>query len=239
MLGTFLNHNHYAALMELLFPVVLWRLSRDKSKSIFVLFALLMILSSVAVGGSRTGIILLFAEMVYLALRVSPKPLLVLSGAIVIAVIAAGIMWTRFAALSTTEPYDSRNATASASLKMIRAKPLLGYGLGTWAAVYPAYAERDTGFRLIHADDDWLEWAAEGGIPFVAVMLLPWQLVRSIRAAWREPWCVGCVAVLLHSLVEFPLQKQAIWAWFLVLLAAAQPFQGPAAEATALRKHSS
>ena len=104
---------------------------------------------------------------------------------------------------------------------MIRAKPLLGFGLGTWANVYPAYAEQDTGFRLIHADDDWLEWTAEGGIPFTLFLLA--LAAFAIASAWREPWCVGCLAVMLHSLTEFPLQKQAIWAWLVVLLAVSQP----------------
>lgn len=219
MMGTFFNQNHYAALMELLFPVALWRLFRDGNKSIPALCTLLMILS-VAVCGSRAGIVLLLAELVYLGLRATSKPLLVMAGAIVIAAVAAGVMWQRFEALSTNTPYDSRNATARASIQMVREKPLLGFGLGTWANVYPAYAERDTGFRLIHADDDWLEWTAEGGIPFIAIMLV--LAAVAMRAAWKEPWCAGCVAVMLHSVVEFPLQKQAIWAWFLVLLAAAQ-----------------
>jgi O-antigen ligase len=229
MMGTFLNQNHYAALMELLFPVALWRLLRDGNRSIFVLCAVMMLLS-VSVCGSRAGIVLLLAEVVYLGLRAAPKPRLVLAGAIVIAAIAAGAMWNRFEGLSTNAPYDSRKATARASIRMIRERPLLGFGLGTWPNVYPAYAESDTGFRLIHADNDWLEWAAEGGVPF-AVIVLGLGAV-AVRAAWKEPWSAGCVAVMLHSLVEFPLQKQALWACLLVLLATAQP-------ASARRKQSS
>jgi O-antigen ligase len=223
-MGTFLNHNHYAALMELIFPVALWRLIRDKNKPVAA-FCALAILGSVAVSGSRAGIALLALEMAYLGLRTLRKPVLVMSATLLIAVISAGIMWTRVQALTTNEPYESRKATASASLQMIRDRPLLGFGLGTWAAIYPAYAARDTGFRLIHADDDWLEWAAEGGIPFAAIMLL--IAACAIRTAWREPWCAGCVAVLLHSLVEFPMQKVAIWAWFVVFLAIAHGSRKP------------
>jgi O-antigen ligase len=229
MSGTFLNQNHYAALMELLFPIVLWRFFRDRGKSIYVLCGLLMAVS-VAWGGSRAGMVLLFLELLYLGLRTSRRPLYVLTGAVAIAALAMGVMWTRFEKLATSEPYDSRGATARASLQMIRSKPLLGYGLGTWPNVYPAFAERDTGFRLIHADNDWLEWTAEGGLPFGIFMLA--LAGFALRSAWKEPWCVGCLAVMLHSLVEFPLQKQALWAWLLVLLAAAQPF-------SALRKHAS
>jgi O-antigen ligase len=220
MMATFFNHNHYAALLELLFPIALWRLFCDKFPPALVFCALAMF-ASVVVSGSRTGIALLVAELVYLGLRTSRKPILILAGSALIAALAVGLAWTRFEKLTGSEPYESRNATARASLRMFRDKPILGYGLGTWANVYPAYAERDTGFRLIHADDDWLEWAAEGGVPFLMIMLTLATL--AVRAAWREPWCAGCVAVLLHSLTEFPMQKQALWAWFVVLLAVAQP----------------
>jgi len=219
MMATFFNQNHYAALMELLFPIALWRLFRDRDKPLTAICALAMV-GSVAMSGSRAGLVLLLMELIYLGLRTTRKPALVVGCALAIAAVLVSVTWARFEKLATGEPFESRNATARASLQMIRDRPQLGYGLGTWANVYPAYAERDTGFRLIHADDDWLEWAAEGGLPFLAIMLVLAGL--TIRAAWREPWCAGCVAVLLHSLVEFPMQKQALWAWFVVLLAIAQ-----------------
>lgn len=219
MMATFANHNHYAALMELFFPVALWRLFRDKARPVIVLCAI-AILTSVAVSGSRAGIALLLAELLYVGLRTARKPLLVMACTVLVAAVSVGLMWTRFEKLTSSEPYESRNATASASIRMLRDKPVLGYGLGTWANIYPAYAEHDTGFRLIHADDDWLEWAAEGGVPFFAILLVIAAL--SIQAAWQQPWSVGCVAVLLHSLTEFPMQKQSLWAWFVVILAVAQ-----------------
>lgn len=221
MLGSFLNHNHYAAFIELLFPVALWRLFRDRTKAMLALCAALMAVS-VAMGGSRAGMLLMIAEAAYVGVRVSRKPWLVLGGVLVSGALVGGFMWVRFALLTTNEPYQSRDATAQASLLMIRDKPLTGFGLGTWASVYPAYAVRDTGFRLIHADDDWLEWAAEGGLPLAAAMIA--LAAFAFRAAWKQPWCAGCVAVMLHSAVEFPLQKQSVWACYLVLLAAAQPF---------------
>ena len=219
MMATFANHNHYAALMELLFPIALWRTFRDSQRSVTAICAL-AILASVVVSGSRAGIVLLLAELVYLGLRVSRKPLFIMAGATLVALLTVGLMWSRFEKLTSSEPYESRSATGRASMRMFLDKPVLGYGLGTWPNVYPAYAESDTGFRLIHADNDWLEWAGEGGVPLIAIMLA--LAAIAIRAAWREPWCAGCVAVLLHSLTEFPMQKQALWAWFVVLLAIAQ-----------------
>jgi O-antigen ligase len=219
MMATFLNHNHYAALMELIFPIALWRLTRDTKKAIAA-FCALAILGSVIVSGSRAGAALLVMEAIYLASRTLRKPLFAILGALLIALIAAALMWNRFQGLITPEPYESRKETAQASIQMIGDRPLFGFGLGTWPNIYPAFAVRDTGFRLIHADNDWLEWGAEGGLPFLGLMLS----IAGLAAwtAWKEPWCVGCVAVFLHSLVEFPMQKLAIWAWFVVLLAIGQ-----------------
>lgn len=219
IMATFPNHNHYAALMELIFPVALWRLTRDSSKAIAACCAV-AILGSVIVSGSRAGAALLVLETIYLGSRTLRKPLFVILGALLIALIAAGLMWNRVQTLTTAEPYESRRATAQASIRMIRDKPLFGFGLGTWPNIYPAYAVRDTGFRLIHADNDWLEWAAEGGLPFLGIMLSIAGV--AVWTAWKTPWCAGCAAIFLHSLVEFPMQKVAIWAWFVVLLAIGQ-----------------
>jgi O-antigen ligase len=220
VMATFLNHNHFAAFIELLFPIALWRLFRDKSSRILVICALAMLISVVA-SGSRAGIALLLAELIYLGLRAYKRPLFIIAGTILLSALAVGFTWPRFEKLASSEPYESRGATARASFRMFEDRPVMGYGLGTWANVYPAYAESDTGFRLIHADDDWLEWTAEGGVPFLVIMLT--IAAFAIRAAWREPWCAGCVAVLLHSFTEFPMQKQPLWAWLVVLLAIAQP----------------
>jgi O-antigen ligase len=59
--------------------------------------------------------------------------------------------------------------------------PGRGYGLGTYAYVYPAYATFDIGTEVEHAHTRWLERAAEGGIPLALVWLTP--VVRgSVRA---------------------------------------------------------
>jgi len=68
------------------------------------------------------------------------------------------------------EPYRVRGELLRSSLAMLAERPLAGFGLGTWPIVYPAYARFDNGFTANHAHNDWAEWAAEGGVPFVALM---------------------------------------------------------------------
>lgn len=53
------------------------------------------------------------------------------------------------------EPYRVRSELLRSSLAMIADKPLTGFGLGTWAVVYPAYARFDNGLAANHAHNDW------------------------------------------------------------------------------------
>ena len=107
---------------------------------------------------------------------------------------------------------------AISSVAMLRDRPWMGFGLGTYQSAYPAYTLFDIGLTVNHAHDDWLEWAADGGIPLF--LLMAFVALWSARAAWRSPWAVGIVAVFLHSAVDYPLHKPAICAWLFVLLGA-------------------
>jgi hypothetical protein len=52
---------------------------------------------------------------------------------------------------------------------MIHDRLWAGLGLGTWSAAYPAYASYDDGTFVNQAHNDWLQWGAEGGLPFPSV----------------------------------------------------------------------
>ncbi len=217
------NRNHFAALMELLLPLAAWEFAKAR-RPVYAAAAGVMFLS-VVMSASRMGILLTFGELVLLGFaaarrfRAIPvKTLAVTAAVVVVATAALGTTaWQRFANLSYDLENSTRAYTAKASLAMIRERPLFGFGLGTWASVYPRFAEIDTGFDLIHADDDWLEFTAEGGLPFLGILLF--VAACAVKNAWHEPWSIGLIAVLVHGTVEFPLQKLAVMAWFVVLLA--------------------
>ncbi len=101
---------------------------------------------------------------------------------------------------------------------MIAVHPWFGYGLGTFCTVYPEFAEFDSGARVDHAHNDWLEWAAEGGIPFAAL----WGVlaVATLRPALRTVWGLGVPALFLHALVDYPFARFGVSAWALLLCAA-------------------
>jgi O-antigen polymerase len=114
------------------------------------------------------------------------------------------------------DPYQWRREIARSALQMIASRPWSGSGLGTFAVVYPAYAEFDTGKIVDHAHNDFMEWAAEGGVPFALVWagLALW----AVRPAVRSGWGIGVLGCFLHSLVDYPFARIGITAWVFIFL---------------------
>jgi O-antigen ligase len=130
-------------------------------------------------------------------------------------VVGPDVIWKRF---QDKDPLRYRRQIAVSTVQMIRQRPWLGFGLGTYVEVYPQFASFDIGLTVDHAHNDWAEWTAEGGIPMLLLML--GIAAGSFRPALRVGWALGIHAVFLHSLIDFPLQIPAIGALLFTLLAA-------------------
>jgi O-antigen ligase len=87
---------------------------------------------------------------------------------------------------------------------MVAANPAHGFGLGTWTTVYPSFAEKDFGVFINAAHNDWLQSAADGGLPMLACMLALFG--GSMAILRRAPWAAGVPVAFLHGLVDFPMQ---------------------------------
>jgi len=98
--------------------------------------------------------------------------------------------------------------------------PLIGWGLGCWPAVYPAFATFDPGALVNQAHCDWLQWTAEGGLPVGFAMLV--LVIWAIKPAIRSIWGIGVIAVFIHAAFDYPFSRPAVGAWpFLILSMAA------------------
>ena len=85
--------------------------------------------------------------------------------------------------------------------------------------MYPRYAGLDTGVVVNQAHNDWAQWAAEGGLPFLVVMILFAGLL--CKPAFRSIYGLGVAAVLLHALVDYPMQQRpALAAWWFAMAGA-------------------
>ena len=183
--GPFLSRNDFAGFIELSLPVALW-LSAEARVPLWV--PAWMLAAGLA-SGSRAGAVLLLVEVGLVMALTSRRRAIakfVVLAALLAMVAGAGTLVGRFA---ERDPFRYRREMAASSVQMIRDHPWRGWGLGTYASVYPAYATFDLGATVEHAHNYWLEWAAEGGIPLALVWLVL-GLAVSVPAM-RSVWEIG------------------------------------------------
>jgi O-antigen ligase len=136
---------------------------------------------------------------------------------------------------SSADPRDARDARDARigiyldTFCMIRDFPVTGTGPGTFAQVYPFYADKslrdDT--TALHAESDWLTLAAEAGLPallvaFAGIAILLARIPRLRRMSgthWPVRWAFlsACFAELLHGFVDVPLHKPELGWWIMLL----------------------
>lgn len=113
-----------------------------------------------------------------------------------------------------------------------------GSGIGSFQPVYAMQEQLPavTDTFMNHAHSDWLELLLETGVPGVALAaLFVFWTARRARAIWRaeerDPFAqaatIAVAAMLLHSLVDYPLRTAALSAVFaacVALIAGARPY---------------
>ncbi len=226
VLGPFVYKNQYAAFIELLLPIAVVA-ALDARESVFLMTSIAAVMyASVIAASSRTGAILVSAEVILIFSVAAWKkqlPLRRLGFALAGMIVFAGIMsaavgwdtlWGRF---QENDPYQVRRELLHSSADMFRERPWLGFGLGTWPTAYPAYAYFDDGLLVNQAHNDWAQWTVEGGLPFAA--MLGCVFLFSIWTARRSLWGIGVIAVFLHAFLDYPFEKQPLCALCLTILA--------------------
>ena len=124
-------------------------------------------------------------------------------------------------------------------LQMLIKRPFLGWGVGAFPIAYPGFRSFYTNFFVNQAHNDYLQLLVETGV--VGFSIAIWFLVLVFRRAagkirnWTESAggaltvaaLLGCIGILVHSLLDFNLQIPANAALFYVLcaIAAAAPLQ--------------
>ena len=219
LMGPIPYHNHYAAFIEGVLPIALYRTFRGERGTLLYGSMVAILYASIIASASRAGTVLATSDIIVTAImwrRSQTTRLVVGSAALKVLVLSVvctlvvgwGVVWQRFA---ISDPYSGRRELAAiSSLHMAADRPWLGFGLGTWPTVYPQYASFDVGsFNRAHCD--WLEWTAEGGFPFG--FLIATIFLWSLRPAFRTVWGLGVVSVFLHATVDYPFSRPALGAW--------------------------
>jgi O-antigen ligase len=221
--GTFAYWNNFAQFVELVLPITLWLgVARGRPSGPFLILSGLQI-GAVIASGSRAGSALVIVEfvavMVIAYFRNRNRALLYAVGSALLLILmfsyAAGVAVLRDKLQQRDQVAVRRDVNLS-SLAMIRERPLSGWGLGTYVPVYRAFARQDDGTYVNQAHNDWLEWTAEGGVLFSALMAV--VFVWSIKPAIRSVWGIGVIALCLHAAVDYPFARFGVCGWYFALL---------------------
>jgi len=245
--GPYVYHSSYAGLMEMLVPFPLvFAMASFYQKPVRVLFgfAALIMGSTIFLSQSLGGIVAFMAELVVLAILVlrggQPRRQLLLLGLLVV-LLAAWLVALQPAGLGSRlarlqDPLGHAGAAdrmviVKDSLKMIRQRPLLGWGFGNFPVVYPAFRSFYSNQVVNAAHNDFIELIAETGL--LGCLLMVGFLATLYRTGMRriEPWrrdprsgialaaLIGCTGLLVHGLSDFNLQIPANAALFFALAA--------------------
>jgi O-antigen ligase len=233
--GTLINRNHYAGLLEMFVPVAfgaayLAASRRELARAYIYLLAAALMGIALLLSASRTGIFSFLVTLSFLGLLVqvqkTHRKLALALPLTVIVLVMAGAVWIgidvavqRYSDLFGEEAIlrEGRLSVYRDAIQLIAANPL-GVGVGNFQDRYRKYQSYRPDLLFDHAHNDYLETAAEWGMPiaicfwtFVGFAFV--QAVRSFIDA-RSPErrsillaCIGAIfAILVHSLTDFNLQ---------------------------------
>jgi len=256
--GPYVNHNHYAGLMEMLTPIPLvlslTRLASSKVRMAAATAAAVMA-GTIFLSGSRGGMLAIAAELIVVAVLLTKQQRGLRTAVgigLFLAIVLTMLVWIGGPELSkriatmgpahTDLTSDLRNGINHDGLRMFVRRPVLGWGLGTFPVVYPEFRSFYTNFFVNAAHNDYLQLLVEMGLLGFATMI--WLLIVVYRTAIKKlgNWTgdisgavalaclLGLSGILVHSAFDFNLQIPANAALFYVLctVAASAPFAQPA-----------
>ena len=240
--GSYVNHDHYAGLMEMLVPIPLVLSAGHLlkgGKRILVAFCAILMATTIFLSGSRGGMIAFVLEMVVFAaltFKSRRNPRAAMASATVCLLILAFLIFLGkeqvLGRLGDLGPGIRWDITKDC-FRMFFRRPLLGWGLGTFPTVYPSFRSFYTNLFVNEAHNDYAQLMVETGLLGFALML--WFLIGLYRQGlptsrrWEFKWdaalslaaLLGCTGILFHSFVDFNLQIPANAALFYVLCALA------------------
>ena len=257
--GTFINRNHFAGLMNMTIPLGIGALFASFSsrrspaqlrsglyaRTWIILLVLAFMGLAILLSLSRGGSVTLTASLLFIALmlalqkrqrkrRPHRQSLPARSAWILLFTILALGSWVGMDALLArfwlvNQEREGRIVVYQETLRLIAAHPW-GIGPGMYEWRFRPYQSRDAQLLYDHAHNDYLQSAAEWGIP-AALLFWAFVLRRMSGAArtfldsrdpWRQGMALGCAgaifSILLYSLVDFNLQITANWMIFCSIL---------------------
>ena len=259
--GPFYNRHHFAGYMELLLGLPLGLLvsgAIERDKQPLYIFTVILIGIALIMTGSRGGMIGLVAEAIFIiaftrfkrdadAVRAgentrrarSALTRVGLALGLVVVIVGGAVLFGGEAALSrmvgtvnSNDPTTGRAHFWGVTVNIIRDRPLIGSGLGSYGLAYTRYDSRNGEMRLEQAHNDYLQTLSDAGIIgfalgllFVIVLFRTGFARRESTDTFRRGVAIGalagCFAVLVHSFFDFTLHTTANALLFLIMAALA------------------
>jgi len=243
--GPYGNHNHLAGLLEMIIPLLLglFLTRARRGAALFLLIYLAIFLTATHIltlsRGGWTSLAAALAVMLIILLAqkrfTGKKLLLSVVGGLVLTflfILAGTHVIERLLTLTDKETvldFEGRTIAWKGCLHMIAAHPLLGTGPGSFATCFPSWQPPGVTARFFYAHNDYLQFAAELGLPVAAiivwiVMLLIRRMSHLLSHPSRQTWgislgaAIGILAIIFHSFVDFNLRIPANAAVFTVML---------------------
>ena len=243
--GFFANANHMATLLVISLPFLAALLVSSRGASMqrysaaaaLVGGAVLVIIVGLALNKSLAGYGLAIAVIAASVAIVLPARKGLQRWALVaaVALLMAGMVGLVLSPvgernLEGRSSVGSRGEILATTAEAIKDFMPLGSGLGTFRPVYQLYEDRDrvTATTMPHAHNDYAELVLELGLPGAVLILLflLWWAASAARAwgagdstPFARAAAVASAAILVHSIVDFPLRTAAISACFAMCLA--------------------
>lgn len=264
--GTLINRNHFSGILEMFVPVAFGLAYTAIRRFGGFARAYLYLISGGFLGlalvfsASRMGIFSLLVTLCVLAGIIhfgeSNRRLSATLGLVMTGLILAGALWVgldavvaRYADLVGNEALinEGRFEVYRDTLRMIAALPA-GVGTGSFDDRFRPYQTVRLDWEFDHAHNDYLETAAEWGLPLAAAFwsFLIFVVIRGIRLFVSTQSstqrglllaCVGAIfSILLHSFTDFNLQipSNAILFFSFVGISLAMPLNTRDAQENAL-----
>ncbi len=246
--GTFINRNHFATFLAIALPFALTLAIPRRSERagrrwrerlvalaegpalirVFAIAACALVWMGLLLSHSRAGLVagIVAAAIVLVHFRAA-------RAARWTAAIGAGVLLGLLTVDLTQAPGErfltvkddlgaraGRPAVWRDALGLVAARPLLGYGYGTFESAFPLVQSADIDVHYDHAHNDWLEWMTEGGVIVlgVAIALLGIALRKTLHTG-REtrlstPFPIACraaiAALAVHAAWDFSLRIPAV-----------------------------
>ena len=255
--GFFANSNHLATLLvtsvPLLFALIAElrrRAKNPRAASAALLLAvagLLVLMVGIFLNGSLAVLLLGLPVLVISATLLMPEGKRLRGPVVAVALVSIAAMLAVYMTplqdklLSSNQTsFESRQTIWSNTVPAIGDHIALGSGVGTFVPVYRHYEDHSAVDRTFanHAHNDYLEIALETGLPGLALLIafLLWWGSRAV-AVWRSAAVdrfavaasIASAAILVHSIVDYPLRTAAIasiMAACLALMARPRPEHG-------------